>query len=116
MTTVPLNTYLKTYRKRAGLSHEEVAFLCGMMSGTSVTRHEAGGRYPVLRTALMYELVLGAPLRELYKGVFHEAAAVIRQRAHGLYQSLEKKSLGAARDQKLKHLQALIEELSEADS
>ena len=53
MTIVPLHSYLKTYRKQSGLTHEEIAFLVGGMAGTSFSRHETGRRLPMLRTALM---------------------------------------------------------------
>jgi transcriptional regulator with XRE-family HTH domain len=111
MTIVPFKTYLRTYRKRAGLTHEEVAFLCGAMCGTSVSRHERGVRLPLLRTALTYEIVLGVSVRELYEGLFREAIGTVQTRAAGLYRSIEREPENATRDLKLRHLKALISEL-----
>ena len=35
-----LENYLRTYRRRAGLSQDEMAFLLGTKSGTKVSRYE----------------------------------------------------------------------------
>ena len=108
MTMVPLRTYLKMYRKRSGFSHGDVAFLIGAMSGSTVSRHERTRRLPILRTALMYEVVLDAAVSELYRGLFHEARVLVRNRARGLRASLEKQRQTAARDRKIAILQRLL--------
>ena len=41
-----LHNYLRTYRKRAGLSQAEVAFLLGCHSGAKVSRYEHAARRP----------------------------------------------------------------------
>jgi DNA-binding XRE family transcriptional regulator len=114
MTFVPLTTYLRMYRKRAGLTQEEIAFLCGAMSGTSFTRHESAERLPVLRTALMYELIFRVPVRDIYEGVVDEARHVVRARAAALCASLERKPKTRARDHKIAHLKGVIEDLTDA--
>src|SRR5690242_17667076 len=81
MSMVPLKSYLRTYRKRAGLTNDEMAFLAGSMSGTSVTRHENARRLPLLRTALIYELILRVPVRSLYEGLLFETMTMVRTRA-----------------------------------
>jgi len=116
MTIVPLTTYLRMYRKRAGLTHDEIAFLCGAMSGTSFTRHESAERLPALRTALMYEFILQASVRELYEGLFHDARASVRVRARGLCASLERRPPSPERDHKIAILRALLVEVSELTS
>jgi transcriptional regulator with XRE-family HTH domain len=65
-----LANYLRTYRKHAGLSQDEVAFLLGGESGTKVSRYEQSSRQPSLETALAYEAMLGIPTRELFAGIF----------------------------------------------
>src|SRR5258708_7698857 len=111
MTIVPLDNYLRMYRKRTGLTHEEIAFLRGAMCGTSVSRHEKGDRLPVLKTALMYEFILQAAVCDLYAGVFYDARAAVRARAQGLCASLERKARTAERDHKIGVLRALLEEI-----
>ena len=114
MENQPLATYLRTHRKRAGLSQEDVAFLLGAMCGTSVSRHERGNRMPMLQTALMYEFVLGATVRQLYEGVFAQARFDVKKRARGLHASLARKPKTAMRDKKIALLARLISEEQEA--
>jgi DNA-binding XRE family transcriptional regulator len=116
MTIVPLNTYLRMYRKRTGFTHEELAFLCGAMCGSSIARHEQGSQLPVLRTALMYEFILRAPIRDLYAGLSHDACVAVRVRARGLRASLEKRRQTAERDHKIAILQALLGDFPEVTS
>ncbi len=110
MTTIQLPSYLKMYRKRTGLTHEEVAFLLGSMSGASVSRHENGARLPILRTALKYQAIFGQALCELYPGIFDEARELVRKRARGLRLSLEKRPRNAVRDRKIEILTGIIGE------
>ena len=66
----PLSNYLRTFRKRSGLSQDDVAFLLGVQSGAEVSRHETFKRVPTLKTALSYEAIFGVPVRELFAGEF----------------------------------------------
>jgi DNA-binding XRE family transcriptional regulator len=110
MTIVPLSTYLKMYRKRTGFTHDDVAFLLGGMSGTTVSRHERSHRLPILKTALMYEFIFDATVRELYEGVFREVQLRVRERARGLCSSLERQPRNPTRDQKIAVLRRIIAE------
>ena len=116
MTLVPLTTYLRMYRKRTGFTHEELAFLCGAMYGSTVARHEKGVRLPKLRTALMYECILQASVRELYAGLFHEALDSVKTRAAGLCASLERRPPSSGRDHKIAALQELLTQIGEVTS
>src|SRR4051812_41167830 len=98
MTIVPLQTYLRTHRKRTGFTHDEVAFLIGGMCGTNVSRHESAKRFPALRTVLMYEFIFDATVRELYEGLFCEMQGRVQTRARGLLASLGKTPQSALRD------------------
>ena len=84
-----LENYLRTYRKRSGLSQDEVAFLLGCQNGTKVSRYERFARKPSLETLFAYEVVFGASARELFAGA---------------YQKVEKKTLesGSASDPETK--------------
>jgi hypothetical protein len=84
------------------------------MAGTSVTRHENAIRLPILRTALMYEMILRVPVRLLYHGLVFEAQEKVRRRVMGLCGSLERKPPSKLRDQKLAHLRSLVADLDRA--
>ena len=83
-----LPNYLKTYRRRAGLSQDEVAFLLGCQSGAKVSRYERLARQPNLETALAYEALLGVPARELFAGVYEKVENEVKTRARELAGSL----------------------------
>src|SRR5947199_10723983 len=78
MTVIPLQNYLRTYRRRSFLSQDEVAFLLGAKTGTRVTRHEGSNRTPKMETALGYEVLFGVPLRELFASEAHSVETIIR--------------------------------------
>jgi transcriptional regulator with XRE-family HTH domain len=84
-----LENYLETYRRRAGLSQREVAFLLGAQSGSKVCRYERLWERPTLETLLAYEAILGVPARELFAGVFEKVEKTIFERASALAKQLE---------------------------
>ena len=69
MATPKLENYLRTYRKRSGLSQREVAFLVGCRNGAQVSRYEKRRRLPPLRTALACEAAFGVPVSVLFAGL-----------------------------------------------
>jgi transcriptional regulator with XRE-family HTH domain len=79
-----LDNYLKTHRKRAGLSQDEVAFLVGMSSGARVSRYERARRLPSLETAFAYQALFDLPLKELFPGVYNTVTHKMQKRAHVL--------------------------------
>lgn len=79
-----LSNYLRTIRKRAGLSQDEVAALLGVLSGAEVSRHETFRRMPSLATALSYEAIFGVPVRELFLGEYQKVEAEVQARAEEL--------------------------------
>ena len=84
MPGTPITNYLRTFRKRSGLSQDDVAFLLGVQSGAEVSRHETFKRVPTLKTALSYAAIFGVPVRELFAGEFHKVEAEIKARAEEL--------------------------------
>jgi transcriptional regulator with XRE-family HTH domain len=83
-----LDNYLRMYRKRAGFSQDEVAYLLGAKSGTITSRYERFRRAPSLETALACEAIYGVPARELFAGTADRAARVVRRRARTLEKRL----------------------------
>src|SRR5713226_482668 len=104
MASRRLPNYLRTYRKRAGLSQDEVAFLLGCQSGTKASRYERRARKPNLETILAYELVFGAPARELFAGIFEDVEQATLKRARILAQKLSHTKADLLTAQKLKAL------------
>ena len=84
MATHKLDNYLRTYRKRAGLSQEEIAYLLGACNGTKMGRYECFKRTPNLQTALACEAIFGVPVRELFAGVYERAERTVARRGRCL--------------------------------
>ena len=76
--------YLRTHRRRSGLSQVEVAFLLGLKSGQIVSRYERLDRTPSLETALACQVLFGALPHELYPGLYAKVENITRRRIHAL--------------------------------
>jgi transcriptional regulator with XRE-family HTH domain len=86
-----LSNYLRSYRRRSGLSQSEVAFLLGSHDGAQVSRYEKSRRMPPLRTALAYPAIFGASLGELFSGIQLGVDKEIKARVNRLHAKLEKR-------------------------
>jgi len=109
MSHTPLTNYLRTHRRRTGLSQSDVAALLGARSGALVSRHETGERRPVLRTAIAYEIVLGISIRRIYAGIHSKLATNVRVRATRMLVRLEERPRTALRDQKMASIRRILE-------
>jgi transcriptional regulator with XRE-family HTH domain len=92
MTPHSLENYLRTYRKKAGLSQREVAFLLGCEDGAQVSRYEKRRRLPPLETALACEAIFGIPISELFAGMRRSVGRDIEKRRLALRSALESKT------------------------
>ena len=88
-----LENYLKTYRKRAGISQRDMDFLLGAHGGSKTSRYEHFKRTPNLETALACEALFHASVRELFAGVYVRAERRTILRARLLRKRLLAKNL-----------------------
>jgi transcriptional regulator with XRE-family HTH domain len=102
-----LENYLRTYRKRSGLSQDVVAFLLGCQAGTKVSRYERFARKPSLETLFAYEVVFGAPARELFSGAYQKVEKKILNRAQLLTRKLSRATPTPMATRKLTILKAI---------
>jgi transcriptional regulator with XRE-family HTH domain len=112
MTSPPLQNYLRTHRRRAGLFQKEVAALLGAASGSKVSQYENFTRRPGITSVFAYEIIFNRPARELFAGDYEAVRVAVRSRAERLAEQLsqrtpESQSLRVAR--KLKHLHGIVE-------
>jgi transcriptional regulator with XRE-family HTH domain len=73
-------------RKRRGLEQKQVAYLLDQHTPDQVSRYELGTRQPTLETALLLEMIYGAPLRFLYKDLYERLQAELKERFERLPQ------------------------------
>lgn len=90
MLHAPLTTYLRMYRRRTGLSQDDVAYLLGVVKGSTISRHESAKRIPLLETTLAYQVILGVSVSDLYEGELRRVEKGVRLRARGLRLFLER--------------------------
>lgn len=98
----------RSWRRRSGLTQEDVAFLVGLSVASQVSRHESGEREPDLRLALDYKLIFDATVHELLPRIYLDVAKNVRSRAQAL---LDKQGEDASTQRstcKAEHLRGLI--------
>lgn len=110
MPNEPLKIYLRTYRKRAGLSQKDIAFLIDVKSRSTVAKHETDGSVPTLDSLICYELLFGILVRDLFDGHYRDVADLFRERVNALLYLLEEKSLNAERRRKIGALKRVLGE------
>lgn len=106
-----LDCYLKTYRRRWGLTQQELASLLGYQTGAVVSRLELAARSPTLETAYAFELILGLAAPEIFPGLHAKVRSDVIARARVYYDELQG---GSSRDIRLK-LDFLEEVFARAD-
>ncbi|MGB0747132.1 MAG: helix-turn-helix transcriptional regulator [Magnetospiraceae bacterium] len=85
-----LPCYLRTYRKRAGLTQWQLAHLLGLPQDTAISKLERRRRMPSLEVAFGCQAVFGVPADRIFPGVMEEARANVatRARQHRLSDSI----------------------------
>jgi len=108
MAIPKLSNYLRTYRKRIGLSQDEVAFLLGWKNAAHLSRYENFTRTPALRSALALEIILQTATKDLFAGEYQNVEAAICRRAKLLANRLRVGGFCPAASRKLEVLQVIV--------
>jgi transcriptional regulator with XRE-family HTH domain len=85
-----LSNYIRTHRKRAGLSQRELARILGYDTKVTVSRHERVFALPPLLAALGYEVVFSVPISKLFAGMREAVELVIEKRLDELEEDLRR--------------------------
>lgn len=85
-----LESYLRTHRRKAGLSQSELARLIGA-DGPTVCRLERGHRRPNLKVALACEFVFQVSLQEIFPGISQEVETSLIERARELHRVVQRR-------------------------
>lgn len=85
----PLKTYLRTFRRRWGLTQKELAFLIGAESSTTISRIEQLKRVPSLAASFACLVVFNATEYEMFPGLLAEVREGVLARAGELYDELQ---------------------------
>ena len=84
MASHKLSNYVRMYRRRIGLSQDEVGFLLGKKSSAHISRYEHFCRVPNLESALALSVVLQVAPRELFAGEYRKIAEEVCEQAERL--------------------------------
>lgn len=79
--------YLRSERRRSGLTQEDLAAVFDANEFT-LRRYERSKRLPPLETALAYQAAFGIPVAELFAGTYREIRRRIRRRARRRMEAL----------------------------
>ncbi len=75
-----LKNYLRTHRKKLGLTQKELAFLLSCECEAKVSRYERFKRRPNLESALACEVIFQIPVGELFAGMLEQVKATTARR------------------------------------
>lgn len=84
-----LRTYLRTLRRRWGLTQKELAFLIGASGGGHVSRLEQLKRFPSLAAAIACLVIFDTSPYQLFPGLFEDIEGAVLERAAELYEELQ---------------------------
>src|SRR5580698_4762105 len=79
-----LASYLRSHRKRSGLTQKELAVLVGYPDEAQVSRHERLYCTPPFLIALRYEAVFRVPVSQMFPGVYESLVGSVEDHLKAL--------------------------------
>lgn len=104
-------SFLRSYRRRSGLTQSELAYLVGLSDGSCVSKFECLRREPDLKTAMACEVILQVSAQDLFPDTARKVELQVRQRADVLYQKLIQALTATHHDPALEEKMALLRAL-----
>jgi len=92
MTRPIMANYLRSRRRKAGLSQRELARVLGFLTENQVGRHERGVLLPTFLVAISLEIVFRASTSELFPGVYETVRQNVEERLDALERELQESS------------------------
>jgi len=102
-----LTIYLRTHRRRWGLTQKELARLIGLQSGSQVSRLERGKRQPTFPIVIACVLIFGVQAADIFPALVNDVEDEVMQHAYQLYRALQGDTSTAAKA-KLELLNQLV--------
>jgi transcriptional regulator with XRE-family HTH domain len=103
-----ISSYLRTYRRRSGLTQAEVSFLLGGTSDAQLSRYERLSRRPNLHTTIGLQVIFGLATKDILPREFIAVEQKVVGRAHMLSRRLERETSTALTRRKLEFLSTMI--------
>lgn len=85
-------SYLRSHRKRSGLSQKEVADLLGYLHEGEISRHERLTTVPPFHIALAYQALFRVPVSEIFPGRYETAKHEVEARLEKMVEDLHQRT------------------------
>lgn len=92
-----LGNYVRTHRKKAGLTQRELGRVLGYDEEGAVSRHERFCSLPPLLIALGYSIIFRTSVSEMFAGLHETVEHVVEARLRELEEDLQQRSGGSSR-------------------
>jgi transcriptional regulator with XRE-family HTH domain len=92
MTHPHHGSYLRSHRKRSGLSQKEVANILGYLHEGEISRHERLLSIPPFHVALAYEALYRVPVAEIFPGTYESRKQEIEAKLARLVEALHERT------------------------
>jgi transcriptional regulator with XRE-family HTH domain len=102
-----LHNRVRAYRKRSGLSQEQLSRLLGASDAKNLSLIERFARIPNLHTALALQASLGVPVHELFPSLNYEVETLTAHRAGELARDVAAASPTKKREFRLRSLNSI---------
>jgi transcriptional regulator with XRE-family HTH domain len=90
MTLEQVASYLRSHRRKSGLSQRELAGILGYLTEVQISRHERSVAIPGLMIVLGYEAIFRVPVSEMFPGLYRTIEAGIEERLAILENELQR--------------------------
>ena len=107
-----LPNYLRTYRKRAGFTQDDIAYLLGCRSGAKVSRYENFSRLPGIKTCFAYSVIFRVSQQELFAGEYQKVEKEVLMRARRMIKKYKGSEDDPRLHQKINFLRVIISDPS----
>ncbi len=97
--------YLRTHRRKRGLTQQELARLLLGRSGTNVSRVERGLQRPSTETAIAASVLFGIPTEEMFPALYKNIEERVIQQVYILHEKVN-----AEQSPRAKQVEALLRE------
>lgn len=105
-----LSNYIRTFRKRLGLTQHDVAFLTGYHDGSKVSGIERQRKLPSLRAVIALSIIFHVKVYELFPQMYTEVEEAVTKQAQVLSQKLSDKGLSILPVKRVRHIRSLASE------
>jgi len=89
MSPEQIGNFLRSHRRKSGLSQRELATIVGYLTPFQVARHEQSVVIPALMIAISYEVIFSVSIREIFPGLYRNIETKIEEVLNSLEQELQ---------------------------